>query len=152
MQRPKRTEADRDVLKQRALELLMKHVGKNNAIAMAELTAQIERSAILPSQRYEASRITRSIVKQLRAEGHPICHINRKGGGYFWAANDQELADCAGWFRQRAMSAFEQEAALRRISLTELVDQLQLDLKTPQMKQRLQDMRAERDQSQGATT
>jgi len=136
---------DREQIKQRALEVLARHVGKYNAITMAELTGAVQRCQVTPSRRYDESRIVRSVVEQLRREGHPICHHNGKGGGYFLAATEAELDETARWFRQRAMSAFRQEASLKRISLTALVEQLHLDLATPRMRERLEQLRAERE-------
>jgi len=135
---------DREQIKQRVLEVLARHVGKANALTMADLTSAVQRCQVTPSRRYDESRIVRSVVEQLRREGHAICHHNGRGGGYFMAANENELSDTAGWFRQRAMSAFRQEAALKRISLTDLVEQLHLDLATPRMRKRLEQLRAER--------
>jgi hypothetical protein len=135
---------DREQIKQRALEVLARHVGKANAITMAELTGAVQRCQVTPSRRYDESRIVRSVVEQLRREGHPICHHNGKGGGYFLAGTEAELEDTARWFRQRAMSAFRQEAALKRISLIDLVEQLRLDLVTPRMRETLEQRRAER--------
>lgn len=132
---------DREQLKERALAVLQRHVGKPNAITMTRLTAAIQGGDVVPSARYEESRIVRSIISQLREEGHPICHFNGTGGGYFWAANEAELEHTAAWFRQRAMSAFRQEANLKRISLSELVEQLKLDIERPRMEQRLGDLR-----------
>jgi len=142
---------DREQIKQRVLEVLAGHVGKANAITMADLTSAVQRCQVTPSRRYDESRIVRSVVEQLRREGHAVCHHNGKGGGYFMAASDEELADTARWFRQRAMSAFKQEAALKRISLVELVEQLRLDLATPRMRDALEQQRAEREQHQEAT-
>lgn len=133
---------DRAVLAERALAVLQRHVGKANAITMTRLTAAVQGGDVVPSQRYEESRIVRSIISQLRADGHPIAHHNGRGGGYFWAANEAELAETAAWFRARAMSAFRQEANLKRISLTELVEQLRLDIERPRMEQRLEDLKS----------
>lgn len=135
---------DRDTLKDRTLAVLRRHVGKPNAITMTRLTAAIQSAAVVPSARYEESRIVRSIISQLREEGHPIAHHNGRGGGYFWAANEAELEETANWFRQRAMSAFRQEANLKRISLVELVEQLQLDIQQPRMARRLDTLRRQR--------
>jgi len=136
---------DREQIKQRVLEVLARHVGKAHAIPMSELTSAVQRCQVTPSRRYNESRIVRSVVEQLRREGNPIAHFNGRGGGYFLAANEGELADTARWFRQRAMSAFRQEAALKRISLTDLLEQLHLDLATPRMRERLEQLRAERE-------
>lgn len=132
---------DRDTLKDRALTVLQRHVGKGNAITMTRLAGAIQGCDVVPSSRYEESRIVRSIISQLREEGHPIAHHNGRGGGYFWAANEAELAETAAWFRSRAMSAFRQEANLKRISLSELVEQLRLDIEQPRMEQRLSELR-----------
>lgn len=141
---------DRDTLKERALDVLQRHVGKANAITMARLAGAIQGCAVVPSARYEETRLVRSIIVQLRREGHPICHHNGKGGGYFWAANEAELADTAAWFRSRAMSAFRQEANLKRISLSELVEQLKLDIEKPRMEQRLNELRTTKEESNDA--
>ncbi len=128
---------ERDVLKDRALAVLRRHVGKGQAITMTRLTAAIQGGDVIPSRRYEETRLVRSIVEELRRDGHPVAHFNGRGGGYFWAETEEELEETAAWFRQRAMSAFRQEAALKRISLAELVEQLALDLKRPQLENRL---------------
>lgn len=143
---------DREVLKERALTVLQRHVGKGNAITMTRLTAAIQGGELIPSKRYEESRLTRSIIEQLRREGHPVCHHNGRGGGYFWAANEGELEQTAAWFRKRAMAAFRQEAALKRISLVDLVEQLRLDIETPRMEQRLQELKTTKEESSDGNT
>jgi hypothetical protein len=143
---------DRDTLKERALTVLQRHVGKPNAITMTRLTAAIQGGDVIPSRRYDESRLTRSIISQLRAEGHPIAHTNGRGGGYFFAATEAELEETAAWFRSRAMSAFRQEANLKRISLSELVEQLKLDIETPRMTDRLDELRTTKEASSNGTT
>jgi hypothetical protein len=142
---------DRQVLKERALEVLQQRVGKANAITMTRLAGSIQGCAVLPSARYEETRLVRSIIEQLRREGHPVCHHNGRGGGYFWAANEAELEETAAWFRKRAMSAFRQEANLKRISLAELVEQLRLTLDhSERMQDHLANIRAhDKDQADG---
>ena len=142
---------DRDMLKERALEVLQRHVGKSRAITMARLAGAIQGCAVVPSARYEETRLVRSIVEQLRREGHPVCHHNGRGGGYFWAANENELEETAAWFRKRAMSAFRQEANLKRISMSELVEQLKLDIEKPRMEKRLRELRNTKEESNDAT-
>jgi hypothetical protein len=143
---------DRDTLKERALTVLQRHVGKPNAITMTRLAGAIQGCDVVPSARYEETRLVRSIIEQLRREGHPICHHNGRGGGYFWAANEAELEETAAWFRKRAMSAFRQEANLKRISLSELVEQLRLDIETPRMTERLQEMRTTKEEPRNGST
>ncbi|WP_049764595.1 hypothetical protein [Thioalkalivibrio sulfidiphilus] len=116
-------------LKARALELLSQHQGPDDPISMTALNAAITGETVIPWRRYDQSRITRSLITELRQEGHAIAHKPGAGGGYYMARNEDELKDTAAWFRKRAMSSLRQEAALRRISLGALIEQYQLELK-----------------------
>lgn len=123
------TEHPREYLLERCRALVSAHKGPDDCITMTELYHQLTGEVVIPWRRYDQSRIVRSLIEQLRREGCPIGHKGGKFGGYFWAADQAELDTTARMFRSRGLSAFKQEAALRRVSNTELLKQYQLDLK-----------------------
>jgi len=79
-------------------------------------------------RRYDQTRFVRSIIKELRQEGKPIGIKSGSRGGYFTARNDAELQSTIETFHRRAMSSLQQEAALKRISFNELLEQYELEI------------------------
>lgn len=123
-------EMDRDELKARVLALLQEHQGPDNCITMCQMFYAATGYPIIPGKKYDQPRLIRSVVQQLRMEGHAIGHVNAKGGGYFLARNEQELEATIQYFRSRGISAFKVEAALRKISNKALLSQYELELQS----------------------
>lgn len=122
------TEQARDYLLEQCRALVRAHEGPDDCITMTEIYSRITGEPVIPWRRYDQSRIVRSLIEQLRREGCPIGHKGGRHGGYFWAADKAGLEATARMFRSRGISAFKQEAALRRMSNKDLLKQYQIDL------------------------
>lgn len=96
------------------LSLLTHHIGKGNGIGVKQL------AVLLDTQ----ERAIRSLVSELRAEGHAICGTPQDG--YYIAANAEELEQTCEFLRHRALHSLNLEAKLRRIPLPDLIGQLHL--------------------------
>lgn len=124
------TDIDRQELKEKIIVELKLCVGPQRAITAADLFRAVTNDPIIPWRRYDQTRVIRSIVKQLRQDGLPIGHRNAALGGYFWAQNDEQLDGTIKYFRDRALSAFSQEAALKKITERELLKQYEMEFET----------------------
>ncbi len=107
-----------------ARKILKKHIGPNNPIVMTGLFITITQGVVIPNKKIDQTRIIRELVRLLRVEGLPVVHNRR---GYFVAENDAQVEREARWFRKRGLSAFRQEAALRRINVGALFVQYKLE-------------------------
>jgi hypothetical protein len=70
-------------------------------------------------------REVRYAVTALREGGVPICGTPRTG--YFIARTAEELAETLNFLRARAMHSLKIEAGLRRMSLPQLLGQMQME-------------------------
>lgn len=121
-------DGDREEIKKKVDELLKQHMGQDNCILMNEIFVRVTGGHIIPFRRYDQTRFIRSIIKELREAGRPIGIKSGHSGGYFTARNDEELESTIQTFHCRAMSSLKQEAALKRISFNELLEQYELEL------------------------
>jgi len=122
------SDLSRSELKLKVDLLLQSHLSADNCILMNEIFVSVTGSHIIPNRRYDQTRIIRSIIKELREDGRPIGIKAGSNGGYFTAQNDEELESTILLFHHRAMSSLKQEAALKRISFSELLEQYELEL------------------------
>lgn len=124
----KKTERDdMERYKTKLLMLLTQHVGEANSIGMGQLYEQVFEKKWL--HRQNDTRLLRILISDLRREGVSICSsYSSVNGGYWLAAAGNELAKYCRKIRGRAIGLLGMEAAIRKISLPELVGQLQLDL------------------------
>lgn len=122
------SDLSRSELKLKVDQLLQSHLGADNCILMNAIFVSVTGSHIIPNRRYDQTRIIRSIIKELREDGRPIGIKAGSNGGYFTAQNDEELESTILLFHHRAMSSLKQEAALKRISFSELLEQYELEL------------------------
>ncbi len=122
------SDLDRAEIKEKVDALLKEHMGQDNCILMNELYVRVTGGHIIPFRRYDQTRFIRSIIKELREAGRPIGIKSGNHGGYFTARNDEELESTIKTFHSRAMSSLKQEAALKRISFNELLEQYELEL------------------------
>lgn len=99
--------------------------GPSNAMPMKNLYQRITGRVITPAKRIDATRTLRSIVSQLRDNSHPIADGE---DGYFWATTPAELEPTIKKFHARALTAMRTEAALRHISLVQLMARKQTEL------------------------
>jgi len=115
-------------IKHKINALLKKHVGPENCILMNEIFVQVTGSHIIPKRRYNQTRFIRSVIKELREAGCPVGIKAGSTGGYFTARNDAELESTIQMFHRRAISSLKQEAALKKITFNELLEQYEYEL------------------------
>jgi hypothetical protein len=112
----------------RLLGEITHHVGKHNSIGMGELYEIVFREPW--ENRINDTRRLRTVITELRRQGVAICSdCSPSGGGYYVAsAGSSEMKDYLARLRKRAIKALALEAKLRRISLPELLGQMELEL------------------------
>jgi hypothetical protein len=123
-------ELDREEVKARVREILERHEGPGDCITMTALHSQATGQVIIPWRRYDQSRLVRSLVAELRREGCPIGDRGGREGGYFWAADRQQLEPTIAKLHARALSSLRQEAVLKRVRAEELLQQYEIELST----------------------
>lgn len=101
------------------LAVLADHIGIDRGQTVNELVG-----ALAAEGHTSTPRQVRSLVEQLRAEGHHICA--HPAHGYWIAANDGELDLSCRFLRARALCSLQQEAAMRRVSVPFLLGQMSL--------------------------
>jgi hypothetical protein len=108
-----------ELTRERVLWALSMHKGASAGVHVDALVREIcgETNAGL-------ERDLRHIVEDLRDQGHHICAHPRTG--YFIAATAEELEATLKFLRARAMASLKKEAAMRHVSLPELLGQLRL--------------------------
>jgi hypothetical protein len=100
---------------------LSHHIGKDNGIHVRDLVARItgQQAECEPLERR-----VRTIVTELRMEGHHVCaHPAR---GYYMAATAEELNETCEFLYDRAMTSLSQVSRMKNISLPDLRGQLHL--------------------------
>lgn len=110
------------------LSILSRHTGKERAIGMGEL---YERVFDKPwNHRINDTRPLRDIITEMRFEGQPIGSVrNRNGGGYYMATrSSHELTEMTGKIEAEGLRKIRMAAAMKRITLGELLGQMRLNL------------------------
>jgi hypothetical protein len=91
------------------LRVLSFHKGREQAISRGELVEALRSHGFKLHE-----RAIRALINQLRKDGQPICSTGGEDGGYWLAANWDELNDYLDReVHSRAMDLLEQEKALR---------------------------------------
>ena len=125
--RDRMSDQEREMFKGRLLMILPQHIGKARSVGMGELYEAVFGEAY--SHRINDTRRLRKIITELRRDGMPICsEASRFGGGYYLASAGSELADFCAKLRRQGLRKLGLEAKIRKISLSELIGQLRLDL------------------------
>ena len=115
-----KTEIDTLLSPARLLQVLRQHVGQAHGATAKQLV-----QALTGRHEYAAAeRHLRNVVEQLRLEGYPVCA--HPSHGYYLAASDADLELTCDYLRSRAMKSLQQIAAMRRVSLPDLLGQLRL--------------------------
>ncbi len=96
------------------LNLLSHHIGKGNGIGVKALAQQLSAK----------ERHVRTLISELRDDGHAICGTPKHG--YYVASTPEEMTQTCEFLRRRAMHSLGLEAKLRRIPLPDLLGQLHL--------------------------
>jgi hypothetical protein len=107
------------------LLLLQRHIGATRAVTVEQLVKEYNTEF---APKHTAARDVRSMVQELRLEGHHIAaHPSR---GYFIAATPSELAETIQFLRARALASLAQISAMTRVSLPDLCGQSRFLLDT----------------------
>lgn len=113
--------------KNKVLQILVHHIGKPNSISMSMLYEQVFGKPC--ADKVNEARIIRKIVTDLRKDGAPICSdTDKEGGGYYLASAGSELEQYCMKLRIRALKILKLEATLRKMSLPELIGQLNINI------------------------
>lgn len=102
------------------LVALRDHIGRRKGVTAAALCRQVLGRE--PDGGDE--RQLRDVVTELRRAGHHVCA--HPSDGYYLAETAEELDATCAFLYGRAMSALEQIAAMRRVSVPDLRGQLKL--------------------------
>lgn len=109
-------ELTRDTL----LAALRQHIGRRHGVTATALCRQV--IGAHPTSGDE--RALRTLVVELRNAGHHVCAHPRDG--YFLAATTEEMEETCAFLHARAMSSLQQESAMKRVSIPDLVGQMRL--------------------------
>lgn len=112
------------ITKARLLEVLTNHIGADKGIKGETLVIKIIGGEITVHDIPRYERQVRTLVEELRREGHHICATPETG--YFIAATDDELDITCKFLYERAMTTLSQIAAMKRVSMPDLRGQLRL--------------------------
>ena len=117
----------RGEIRGRVSEILMDHVGLENAIPMAALYEQVFGEKI--RDKINDTRPLRKAITELRMQGRRVAEIRtRTGGGYYLARSRHEIAQFIDRRKAEALKKLKMVAALERMSLPALCGQLSLNL------------------------
>ena len=116
---------DRTEIKEAITRILRHHVGIESPIKMVDLYRITTGQTVIPARKYDQTRITRSVVDQLRAEGWPICYAS---GGYYLARGWKDIEPTVRHLEARALASFRTAANLRRCSVKDLLRHYQQNL------------------------
>lgn len=94
------------------ITVLSRHIGKGNGIGVKQLAVTLGTK----------ERHVRSLVADLRDDGHAICGTPKSG--YYIASTPAELEETCVFLRNRAMHSLRLESRLRHIPLPDLIGQL----------------------------
>ena len=107
---------------------LTHHVGRQKAIGMGELYEKVFGETW--QNRINDTRRLRIIITELRQQGVAICSASSPtGGGYYQASAGSELKDYLSRLRRKALKALSLEAKMRKMTLAELLGQIELNLR-----------------------
>ena len=113
--------------KYKLLAVLSCHIGRQNAISMAELHKAVFGGEV--RDKIQDTRKIRHLITQLRKEGVPICSCTKKEeSGYYLASAGSEMEDYCRRIRRRALRLLAMESKLRKLALPKLLNEIQLTL------------------------
>lgn len=124
----KMSNEEKERFKAEIMKVLSRHVGKNNAVSMGHLHTRVLGEYDDDAGKINGTRRIRYLVTELRNEGIPICsYSGRHGGGYYLAAAGSELKGYCASIRGRALRILEREANLRKMTVPQLLGEMQLE-------------------------
>jgi hypothetical protein len=102
------------------LELLQRHVGRDQALRPAEIVELITSRRADPS----ATRRLRKCIQDLRNQGWPIAA--HPSAGYWWPGSAADMEAALRFHWSRAMASLRQISRIKRFGLATLVGQVAL--------------------------
>ncbi|MCF8719245.1 hypothetical protein [Nitrospina gracilis] len=90
--------------------------------------AAISRQALVRLTEVPDRKLRDVIHSLVVNHGKLICSTYGKGGGYFFPVTGREIDEYAGKLHSHALSILQKEAAVRRISLNDLLAEYQTEL------------------------
>ncbi|MCD4761032.1 hypothetical protein K8R42_03995 [bacterium] len=128
MSRKKMTEQEIQMRKTRILMIMSGHVGQGKRIGMGELYERVFEETY--DHRINDTRRLRKLITELRRDGVAICSVaSKNGGGYWLASAGSELETYCKNLRIRAIKILGMESRIRKISMSEMMGQMALELK-----------------------
>lgn len=99
------------------LATLRRHIGRRQGVTATALCREVLHTTPTPAD----ERRLRELVVELRKAGHHVCAHPRDG--YFLAETAEEMEETCAFLHSRAMSSLQQESAMKRVSIPDLVGQ-----------------------------
>jgi len=128
MSRKKMTEQEIQMRKTRILMIMSGHVGQGKRIGMGELYERVFEETY--DHRINDTRRLRKLITELRRDGVAICSVaSKNGGGYWLASAGSELEIYCKNLRTRAIKILGMESKIRKITMSEMMGQMALELK-----------------------
>ena len=112
-----------DGIRYRALSILTKHIGRQNALSMTVLYEDVFGDC--PETVIDGTRKLRALITDLRSSGEPICSTTN--GGYYLAAAGSELDDYCERLKKQALRKLRIVSRIQKTPLTAVCSQLELD-------------------------
>lgn len=115
-----------DSLEKRVMTVLAGHVGRENAIGMAELHEAVSGEQV--EHRINHTRGLREVIDGLWWQGEWICSTSdRYHPGYYLARDAAEFAAFLKRRKDRDLKSLAKTAAMQRLALPELLGQMKLE-------------------------
>ena len=128
MKKKKMTEQEMQFRKTRILMIMSGHVGQGKRIGMGELYERVFEETY--DHRINDTRRLRRLITELRRDGVAICSVaSKNGGGYWLASAGSELETYCKNLRIRAIKILGMESRIRKITMSEMMGQMALELK-----------------------
>jgi L-fucose isomerase-like protein len=110
----------------KALVILQRHVGVENAISMTELFREVFQEEV--KDKISSTRELRKVITELRKMGIPVCSEmrNKRQTGYFLARDAQEIDKYFELMEKRALKTLYLISRIKNISLPQYLGQLKL--------------------------
>lgn len=116
---------ERDVLQERVIAVLKKHVGRDNAITQKQLFVETANETLWPNSAVNQTRILRSVVREIRKKKLlPICSGTQ---GYWLAESDAELEEFTVKLLKTAARQFGLARDLSKVPISRMIKQHKLN-------------------------